>query len=545
MTREFGVGVRGLVVLAGLAALGAGLGALGCSRCAAERAPVVEEALPAAPPGMVAEFFLADLPATWAAARELTGVGALFPVDPAVLLARVLGLRVELAGQLDTTAELAGVLLSPPPKPGAPTDLTGAPLDGAAPVLGFALRSGRELLAALTTGADAQYVAVQAPGGLVELRPAAGAKVPASPLLGVVGNRLVAALDPEALRVAAGYVARTLPATRAGGGGLLLRVEGAALRGAWGEALFASLLPPAAPEGDGEFVAGASRKLVSLARSLQRLELRLVASPTELKARLTAFPESGGEAATALLKLRDVPLGGLLALPSDAMAGLLFGKLELVDTLEPLPADAPPGAAPALERLVGSLGGPVVVGFVPRSDLPPLGALAAVLESPEPAGTLFGAAELAAPGGGAAFLAAVHELLKVLGPSVTERTLKVGGVGEAQEIRVKGASATNRVLLVVEATRVLFAVGSAADVALQRFSGGGQATLAGDPWLPAQLPKQGLGALVLRIPAGPSAAQPPALLVSAGGAEGEVHGELVANAALVKLVMQELMRPRP
>src|SRR5690606_21834221 len=120
----------------------------------------------------------------------------LMPQNYAVMVATLLGLPMTTSGAFDSEVATAGVLVSP-----APNEIS--------VVLGIHTKSGRELVAALSTGNEAKYSAkLDQASGVTLLEPKPGRD--ASMAMGVIGNHLITAPKAELVTRFGPYVARTL-----------------------------------------------------------------------------------------------------------------------------------------------------------------------------------------------------------------------------------------------------------------------------------------------------------------------------------------------
>lgn len=161
-----------------------------CSRCGTETPPapsasVVVPAPPAAPRGFVADFVVPRPATLWGALREI--LGARFPVLPregALAVVHGLGLPLATAGLFELESPMLGVLTR---------DTAGS----VTPTAAIRLKSGRELVALLTTGATPPFAGETSASGITELVPRG---TEAAYGLAVFRNHLVVSRDREQAR---------------------------------------------------------------------------------------------------------------------------------------------------------------------------------------------------------------------------------------------------------------------------------------------------------------------------------------------------------
>jgi hypothetical protein len=281
----------------------------------------------------MAELWVSDPDRSWRKLRDQAGSRpALLPASFPMLAATVLELPHAVAGMFDANVPLLGALVT-------------EPSGSAAWVLGLHVKSGRELAAALTSGADASYASrTDEASGVLLLEPKSKNN-PTQPALGIVGNYLLVAERAALLSLAGPFVARTLPKRPPPSEPIVLTARQPALAGPvakqlqrlWREQ--ASELktldqknrqdrggrtpdfgdPLAALNGVGASV----DTLVELLKSAR--ELRVVLEPLddglELRAELT--PGQDGPAAEVV---RELVVGGvepLLTLPKNTLFGVL------------------------------------------------------------------------------------------------------------------------------------------------------------------------------------------------------------------------------
>lgn len=200
----------------------AALSGLACDRGATSTAPsasapAVELSPVPEPSGFVAELHAPRPEELWSRTRELIGGPALLlPSSFPLLVGTLLGLPPTAAVDVDGAVPVHAAIV----------EHEGAP----AWVGGFHVRSGAELVAKLSLGAEARYEArLDVPSGVHVLTPRPGRAAPGLSL-GVVGNYLLAAPGERALLHAGPFVARTLPSRPARAESLVAVVREPALR---------------------------------------------------------------------------------------------------------------------------------------------------------------------------------------------------------------------------------------------------------------------------------------------------------------------------
>jgi hypothetical protein len=301
-----------------------------CSSCedAAKTAPSAtapEQLAPIPEPqGLVAEVFAAKPDQTWKRVRALTGGPVnLLPGSYPLLVTTLLGLPPTSAGAVDTDVPTVGAIVSMAP-------------DQLSIVVGVHIKSGRELLAALTTGDGAKFSAKADPSGVTLLEPRGGRS--GGLVLGILGNHLLAAPELGAITRFGPFVARTLPTREMPAEGIVAVVPKQALSGPLPSRLrarwkaYAAELTAAdresrdkrggrAPDFGDPMVAlaGVGSGIESFAAALESSKrVRLVITPLDdrLDAKLTLEAEPGGKAALALQEMAVGDLSPLLALPT-------------------------------------------------------------------------------------------------------------------------------------------------------------------------------------------------------------------------------------
>ncbi|MGE0322313.1 MAG: hypothetical protein AB7S68_08420 [Polyangiaceae bacterium] len=192
--------VRGFLPLV----LGAALcGVVGCdddtqSKPQASAAPVEDLSPVPAPESLVADVFVAKPEGTWKELRGLAGAGAaLLPANYPILVTTLTGLPPTAASSIDADLPVVGALID---------------LGDGDPglVLAVHLRSGRELLAAVTKGADARFDVKRNDETQINMltpKNPGNAEVLG---MGVLGNYLLVGNVSEALDKAGPYAVRTL-----------------------------------------------------------------------------------------------------------------------------------------------------------------------------------------------------------------------------------------------------------------------------------------------------------------------------------------------
>jgi hypothetical protein len=294
-----------------------------CSEDAKKPAPTAVAAQDLAPvpepDGLLAEVFAAKPDQTWKRIRALTGGPVnLLPASFPILVTTLLGLPPTSAGAVDTDVPAVAALVAASP-------------DRVAMVVGLHVQSGRELIAALTTGDAAKFTAKADPSGVTLLEPRAGPSGDFA--LGIVGNHLLAAPERGLLSRFGPFVARTLPTREMPSDGIVAVVPKQALAGPVPSRLrarwkaYAAELVAAdrknrekhggrAPDFGDPMVAlaGVASGVESLAAAFESSKrARLVLTPLDerLDAKVTLEAEPGGKAAQAL---QDMPAGDLAPL---------------------------------------------------------------------------------------------------------------------------------------------------------------------------------------------------------------------------------------
>ena len=280
----------------------------------------------------MAELQVPHPEATWRKLRDLAGSrAALLPASFPMLVATLLDLSHTAAGSIDSDVPAVGAVIASGTEP--------------AWVFGLHVKSGRELAAALTNGADASHAArLDATSGVLLLEPKAR-KSEDTTALGIVGNYLLVAPSPSPLVAAGPFVARTLPGRPQVAEPLVLSARQPALKGAivkllreawraraaelkaadrsnrerhggrapdFGDPLAALSGVDAAVDAAGAVLEGAR-------------ELKLIVDPQEAQLELRAelAPEADGPAAELVRELEGADLGPLLELPRATAFGVL------------------------------------------------------------------------------------------------------------------------------------------------------------------------------------------------------------------------------
>lgn len=168
------------------------------SPTSASAAPVEDLSPVPAPENLIADLFVAKPEPTWKELRGLAGPGAaLLPANYPILVTTLTGLPPTAASLIDADLPAVGALIE-----------LGEGDPGV--VLAVHLRSGRELIAAVTKGADARFDTKRNDQTQINMLTP---KNPgnAQPLgLGVLGNYLIVGNVPAAVEQAGPYVVRTL-----------------------------------------------------------------------------------------------------------------------------------------------------------------------------------------------------------------------------------------------------------------------------------------------------------------------------------------------
>jgi len=151
------------------------------------------------PEGLIGEIIIAKPSEAWARLRELGGPAVrLLPQSFGMLTTTLLGLPATTADYVDVDLPLTGAVI----------DVGSAE---PAVVLAVHVKSGRELIARVSTGADAAYSArADEPNALTLLEPKPG-KASNDVAIGVIGNYLIAARHSADLSKGGPFAARTLP----------------------------------------------------------------------------------------------------------------------------------------------------------------------------------------------------------------------------------------------------------------------------------------------------------------------------------------------
>ncbi|MEZ4227822.1 MAG: hypothetical protein R3B89_01580 [Polyangiaceae bacterium] len=319
------------------------------TKTAASAAPVEDLSPVPAPDSLVADVFVAQPEPTWKELRGLAGAGAaLLPANYPILVTTLTGLPPTAASIIDTDLPVVGALVD-----------VGEGNPGL--VLGVHLRSGRELVAAVTKGADARFDAKRNDQTQVTML---SPKNPgnADPLgMGVLGNYLLVGTTSAALDEAGPYVVRSLskqPAPKqpivavasekALGGPIAKRIKAAwkkrreqlqeldlkARKARGGRAPdFGD--PAAALLG----IEGAVDDLVAILEGSQQAKLVVTPGDRHLEAELEVTPKASGEAKKLVSEMPTGDLALLKALPRGTSLALLThsspaGRLESAKATE-------------------------------------------------------------------------------------------------------------------------------------------------------------------------------------------------------------------
>jgi hypothetical protein len=363
--------------------------ALGPVACRSKKAPapaasaIVAEA--PAPASLIAELSVGNPKETWQRARRLGGDYAqALPSSLPVLFATSLSLPPAVAGSLDETVPLVGVLL--------------ARKDSQEPdfVVGMHVLSGAELVASLTLGDAAKFRRLEVAPRVVRLLPAPGAPE-FDGALGVSGNYLLLATTLSALTDAGRFVAEGVVKRARTDPGLTLRatekvltgVLAQRLREAW-QARRAALSASDRAERDAKgrapdfadpqvLLAGVDNTIeawLGVLESSREVSLQLTPEQDRLRAELSLTPAATGVAAALSRELVVGPVAPLLQLPASTAAGLLLrgdaetggaGPGESVARLfgERLNAAQTQRLVGAVDAFARSHRGATVFGFVP------------------------------------------------------------------------------------------------------------------------------------------------------------------------------------
>jgi hypothetical protein len=195
------------------------LGAAGCD----QKTKVTSEAQPIlapvpVPAGLIGELTIAHPNTTWSKIRENMGGPLKFmPQSYPMLVTTLLGLPPQAADQIDADIPTYGAAIS----------------DGKmeTPVLAIHVKSGAQLVALLTGGAEARYQAkVDGPSGVTLLEPKPG-QTALEASLGVTGNYLLVGYAPDGILRVGPYAARTMPGKTAPANDALVVASHEALAG--------------------------------------------------------------------------------------------------------------------------------------------------------------------------------------------------------------------------------------------------------------------------------------------------------------------------
>jgi len=197
----------------------------GCSSCgeqpnASEDAAVAELSPVPEPADLAGEIFVSKPDETWTKVRAVGGGAArLLPQSFGLLMTTLLGVRAAIADYIDADLPMTGVLLSGDKgtEPGV--------------VLAVHVKSGRELVTGLSSGADARYSArPDAATSITLLDPKPG-KASEEVALGVLGNYLLVSRHSADVLKGGPYAARTLPKQSAPAHPVSVKLKKSALAG--------------------------------------------------------------------------------------------------------------------------------------------------------------------------------------------------------------------------------------------------------------------------------------------------------------------------
>ena len=286
-----------------------------------------------APAGLVAEVFVPHPARTWSALRKTAGSSLRwFPATFPMAVGTLLGLPAHVVTLLSDDLPVVGAVASTSGRP--PTV-----------VLGIHVRSGREVVAVLTTGNSATHEARPAsPGGVTVLSPK-NAPGPSGPVLGVQGNTLLVGTSPSGLEQVGPFVARTLPTRKMPASALSVVVPASALEGPAAEwleqewqvhrkALEQKDLKNRVAHGGrapdfGDPAAAlmamdaAARGVTEVLRSARAAELHLDPKPDGMRVLLRITARERGAAARLVQDMAVGDLAPLLSLPKSAVVAVL------------------------------------------------------------------------------------------------------------------------------------------------------------------------------------------------------------------------------
>lgn len=322
----FGLGIA----LVGVAAC-FGVACKDSAGTATNGAPVTLAPVPE-PASLLAEVYIPAPGTFWTKARTLVaGPAMLLPASFPIAVTGALGLPPAAAESIDNDLPAFGAVAGT--------------VGEEKPVLALHVRSGESLIAKLTVGPDAGWLARKdEPSGVTLLEPKPG-RTTLTASLGVTGNYLLLGVAPDGLLRVGPYVARTLPTKKAPGEDLsiTLRHEALAsvLRGrleqAWGK-LRTELEQKdkeareahggSAPTfGDPVAAIGKANELVetisAAAATLREARVALVLDEAGAHLRGTFSPEPDGAAKTEIASLVSGPATPILALPGDTNLAVL------------------------------------------------------------------------------------------------------------------------------------------------------------------------------------------------------------------------------
>jgi hypothetical protein len=286
-----------------------------------------------APAGLLAEVFIPHPSRMWGALRKTAGTSLRwFPATFPMAVGTLLGLPAHVVTLMSEDLPVVGALAS----------ASSRPLVG---VVGIHVRSGREVVAVLTTGNAASHEAQPTtPGGLTVLS-RKHPKGSGGTVLGVLGNYLLVGTSPSDLERLGPFVARTLPKRKMTASALSVVTPAAALEGPAAEWLerqwqaYRKTLerkdlknrvahggrapdfgdPAAALMG----IDAVAKAVTQVLRSARAAELHLDVEPDGVSVLLQVSARKQGAAARLVEEMAVGDLGPLLSLPKSALVAVL------------------------------------------------------------------------------------------------------------------------------------------------------------------------------------------------------------------------------